>query len=86
VRQGWGSRLGCRERTGAGRPNATQLGQGTSRRQAQRCRQQGGDTGSHGAFATAGRERLTDAQTLAIIRAIHAELKGAYGSRAWCAV
>ena len=29
---------------------------------------------------TPARKRLTDAQTLAIIRAIHAELKGAYGS------
>lgn len=27
-----------------------------------------------------GRKRLTDVQMLAIIRAIHAELKGAYGS------
>ena len=29
---------------------------------------------------TADRKRLTDAQTLAVIRAIHAEIKGAYGS------
>lgn len=29
---------------------------------------------------TPGRKRLTDVQTLAVIRAIHAELKGAYGS------
>ena len=29
---------------------------------------------------TPGRKRLTDAQMLAVIRAIHAELKGAYGS------
>jgi putative transposase len=29
---------------------------------------------------TPGRKRLTDTQTLAVIRAIHAELKGAYGS------
>ncbi len=29
---------------------------------------------------TPGRKRLTDTQMLAVIRAIHAELKGAYGS------
>ena len=29
---------------------------------------------------TPNRQRLTDAQMLALIRAIHAELKGAYGS------
>lgn len=29
---------------------------------------------------TPDRKRLTDAQMLAVIRAIHAELKGAYGS------
>ena len=29
---------------------------------------------------TPARKRLTDVQTLAVIRAIHAELKGAYGS------
>ena len=29
---------------------------------------------------TPGRKRLTDAQMLAVIRALHAELKGAYGS------
>ena len=29
---------------------------------------------------TVDRKRLTDAQTLAVIRAIHAEIKGAYGS------
>ena len=30
------------------------------------------------------RKHLTDAQMLALIRAIHAEFKGAYGSPAWC--
>lgn len=29
---------------------------------------------------TPGRKRLTDTRTLTVIRAIHAELKGAYGS------
>jgi putative transposase len=31
----------------------------------------------------ADRKRLTDAQMLALIRTIHAETKGAYGSLAW---
>lgn len=32
---------------------------------------------------TPDRKRLSDSQMLALIRAIHAELEGAYGSPAW---
>ena len=33
---------------------------------------------------TASRQRLTDSQMLALIRAIHAELKGPMAAHAWC--